>query len=112
MAYVIQEDVNAKKWFKIFDDDDSFAGLAVSRIDGSKLMLDSISIIDGKRGNGIGGMLLDAVKDWGMQNGCSEIQGDFFPEELGGELEGYARRFYAKNGINIDSENNLKGRLR
>ena len=113
MGRIIQSDANGARYFEAKSDNNETVGFAVSSIDSNgKLSLDSIHVIPGIRKNGVGSILLDAVISWGISEGANELVGEFFPEFRGGKDEEDARKFYAKNGINIDGENNLRGRIR
>lgn len=114
MANILQSDAqDGARLFTAKDASGESIGFALSSLDkNGKLCLDSIHVIPKARRGGVGGALLRAVISWGINNGAQELTGEFYPEFRGGADETAARMFYDKNNIQIDEDNNLRGRLR
>ncbi|MCX6705967.1 MAG: GNAT family N-acetyltransferase [Candidatus Woesebacteria bacterium] len=113
MIKIKQKDVKGGRWFQAEEENGQLLGFATSSLnENNQVVLDSIHVVPIARKKGIGTALLDSVLKWGNEEGVNEVVGEFFPEFRGGEDERAARKFYERRGISIDSENNLKGRVR
>lgn len=83
-------------------------GHGIAIVEENILLLESIQVLKRHRGRGIGRQILDALVEWGMEQGATELRGDFTPDT--GEEE-VARVFYERMSIQITPERKLLKKL-
>ena len=95
----------------IATDDDKVVGMAIvsivmATLDRNVYMEDLVVDAD-CRGKGVGGMLLDAVKDWGRAHGCRRLE---FTSSSREKKEG-AKGFYESHGAEVRETNAFRAEL-
>lgn len=95
----------------IATDDDKVVGMAIvsivmATLDRNVYMEDLV--VDAEcRGKGVGGKLLDAVKDWGRAHGCRRLE---FTSSSREKKEG-AKGFYESHGAEVRETNAFRAEL-
>ena len=92
-------------------EDDKVVGMAIvsivmATLDRNVYMEDLV--VDSEcRGKGVGGMLLDAVKDWGRSHGCRRLE--FTSSSKDGKVG--AREFYESHGAEVRATDAYRAEL-